>query len=208
MRYKFRAGLFDKKPYLYSTEDIKLDTPDERKTAYDIATQSIVLLKNDSILPLSADSCLNILVTGPNANSMWAMCGDYSFPAMTYFWKKVEKDLDHPHVITLLEGMQNHRLDSMTIQYSRGCDWTEEIETKFSHVGDKRSWEYPLLHRKVDSGEKADKAEALAMTDSADVIIAAMGENVMLCGENRDRQGLRLPGKQEEYVEALLVVSW
>ena len=207
LRYKFRAGLFDKKPYLYSTEDIKLDTPDERKTAYDIATQSIVLLKNDSILPLSADSCLNILVTGPNANSMWAMCGDYSFPAMTYFWKKVEKDLDHPHVITLLEGMQNHRLDSMTIQYSRGCDWTEEIETKFSHVGDKRSWEYPLLHRKVDSGEKADKAEALAMADSADVIIAAMGENVMLCGENRDRQGLRLPGKQEEYVEALLATG-
>lgn len=207
LRYKFRAGLFDKKPYLYSTEDIKLDTPDERKTAYDIATQSIVLLKNDSILPLSADSCLNILVTGPNANSMWAMCGDYSFPAMTYFWKKVEKDLDHPHVITLLEGMQNHRLDSMTIQYSRGCDWTEEIETKFSHVGDKRSWEYPLLHRKVDSGEKADKAEALAMADSADVIIAAMGENVMLCGENRDRQGLRLPGQQEEYVEALLATG-
>ena len=207
LRYKFRAGLFDKKPYLYSTEVIKLDTPDERKTAYDIATQSIVLLKNDSILPLSADSCLNILVTGPNANSMWAMCGDYSFPAMTYFWKKVEKDLDHPHVITLLEGMQNHRLDSMTIQYSRGCDWTEEIETKFSHVGDKRSWEYPLLHRKVDSGEKADKAEALAMADSADVIIAAMGENVMLCGENRDRQGLRLPGKQEEYVEALLATG-
>lgn len=207
LRYKFRAGLFDKKPYLYSTEDIKLDTPDERKTAYDIATQSIVLLKNDSILPLSADSCLNILVTGPNANSMWAMCGDYSFPAMTYFWKKVEKDLDHPHVITLLEGMQNHRLDGMTIQYSRGCDWTEEIETKFSHVGDKRSWEYPLLHRKVDSGEKADKAEALAMADSADVIIAAMGENVMLCGENRDRQGLRLPGKQEEYVEALLATG-
>lgn len=207
LRYKFRAGLFDKKPYLYSTEDIKLDTPDERKTAYDIATQSIVLLKNDSILPLSADSCLNILITGPNANSMWAMCGDYSFPAMTYFWKKVEKDLDHPHVITLLEGMQNHRLDSVTIQYSRGCDWTEEIETKFSHVGDKRSWEYPLLHRKVDSGEKADKAEALAMADSADVIIAAMGENVMLCGENRDRQGLRLPGKQEEYVEALLATG-
>ena len=42
------------------------------------------------------------------------------------------------------------------------------------------------------------------MADSADVIIAAVGENVMLCGENRDRQGLHLPGKQEEYVEALL----
>ena len=187
LRYKFRAGLFDKKPYLYSTEKIVLDTPEERKTAYDIAVESVVLLQNDSnLLPLSSfHSPLKMLVTGPNANSMWAMCGDYSFPAMTFFWKKMEEDLDHPHVITLLEGLQNHKPDSVDIVYSRGCDWTEEIETKFSHVGDKRSWEYPLLHRKVNSGETANKEEALAMADSADVIIAAMGENVMLCGEKR-----------------------
>ena len=209
LRYKFRAGLFDKKPYLYSTEKIVLDTPEERKTAYDIATQSVVLLQNDSnLLPLNANpSPQKILVTGPNANSMWAMCGDYSFPSMTFFWKKMEEDLDHPHVITLLEGLQNHKPDSVDILYSRGCDWSEEIETKFSHVGDKRSWEYPLLHRKVKSEETADKEEALALADSADVIIAAMGENVMLCGENRDRQGLRLPGKQQEYVEALLATG-
>ena len=209
LRYKFRAGLFDEKPYLYSTEKIVLDTPEERKTAYDIAVESIVLLQNDSnLLPLTSNpSPQKILVTGPNANSMWAMCGDYSFPSMTFFWKKMEEDLDHPHVITLLEGLQNHKPDSVNIFYSRGCDWTEEIETKFSHVGDKRSWEYPLLHRKVNSGEKANKEEALAMVDSADVIIAAMGENVMLCGENRDRQGLRLPGKQQEYVEALLATG-
>ena len=209
LRYKFRAGLFDEKPYLYSTEKIVLDTPEERKTAYDIATQSVVLLQNDSnLLPLNANpSPQKILVTGPNANSMWAMCGDYSFPSMTFFWKKMEEDLDHPHVITLLEGMQNHKPDSIDILYSRGCDWSEEIETKFSHVGDKRSWEYPLLHRKVKSEETANKEEALAMADSADVIIAAMGENVMLCGENRDRQGLRLPGKQQEYVEALLATG-
>ena len=208
LRYKFRAGLFDKKPYLYSTEKIVLDTPEERKTAYDIATQSVVLLQNDSnLLPLNSQSPQKILVTGPNVNSMWAMCGDYSFPSMTFFWKKMEEDLDHPHVITLLEGLKNHKPDSIDIVYSRGCDWTEEIETKFSHVGDKRSWEYPLLHRKVNSGETANKEEALAMADSADVIIAAMGENVMLCGENRDRQGLRLPGKQQEYVEALLATG-
>ncbi len=204
LRYKYRAGLFDKKPYLYAKGDIKLDTPEERQTSYEIATQSIVLLQNDSnLLPLKGDS-LRILLTGPNANTMWAMCGDYSFPAMSYFWKRVEKDLDHPHVVTLLEGMLNRLPEGDTLLYSRGCDWTEEIETKFSHIGDKRSWEYPLLHRKVDAGEEANKEEALAMADSADVIIAAVGENVMLCGENRDRKGLRLPGKQEEYVEALL----
>ena len=210
LRYKFRAGLFDKNPYLYSTEKIVLDTPEEHQTAYEMATQSVVLLENKGILPISANNqqpnakTLNILLTGPNANTMWAMCGDYSFPAMSYFWKRIEKDLDHPHIITLLDGMTAHKPAGVNLLYSRGCDWTEEIETKYGEGGDERAWEYELLHRKVDAGEKADKAEALNMAKQADVIVAAVGENVMLCGENRDRQGLRLPGKQEQYVEELI----
>ena len=202
LRHKFRAGLFDSKPYLYGNGSIDLDTPEERKTAYDIATQSVVLLENNGILPLK--NTKNILLTGPNANTMWAMCGDYSFPSMTYFWKMITEDLDHPHVVGLLEGMKSHKPDGVNIMYSRGCDWTEEIETQFSIGGDERAWEYALLHRKVDAGEKADKQEALRMAQESDVIIAAVGENVMLCGENRDRKGLRLPGKQEQYVEELI----
>ena len=92
----------------------------------------------------------------------------------------------------------------MSISYSRGCDWTDTIETDFKKGGDIRAWEYDILHRKVDADEKADKQEALRMAKDADVIIACMGENVMLCGENRDRQGLRLPGQQEQYVNELL----
>lgn len=202
LRMKFRAGLFDKDAYLYSTEKIELDTPEERQTAYDIATQSVVLLENNGVLPLT--NAKSILLTGPNANTMWAMLGDYSFPAMSYFWKRVESDLDHPHTITLLEGMKDKQPEGVSLLYSRGCDWTEEIETKYGEAGDERAWEFTLLHRKVDAGEKADKAEALSMAKQVDVIIAAVGENVMLCGENRDRQGLRLPGKQEQFVENLI----
>ena len=205
LRIKFRAGLFDKDGYLYSTEQITLDTPEERQTAYDIATQSVVLLENNGVLPLK--EAKNILLTGPNANTMWAMLGDYSFPAMSYFWKRVQDDLDHPHTITLLEGMKNKAPESVNLMYERGCDWTEEIETKYGELGDARAWEYELLHRKVDSGEKADKANALKLAKQADVIIAAVGENVMLCGENRDRKGLRLPGKQEQFVKELLATG-
>ena len=212
LRIKFRMGLFDKDAYLYSKEAIKLDTPEERQTAYDIATQSVVLLENNGILPLditklnAQSSKLNVLLTGPNANSIWAMCGDYTYPAMSYFWKRVEDvaDRDNPHIVKLLEAMQNRKPEGVNVMYSRGCDWTEDIETKYGETGDARAWEYYLLHRKVDSGEKADKAEALKMAKEADVIIAAVGENVMLCGENRDREGLRLPGKQEQYVNELL----
>ena len=204
LRIKFRMGLFDKDAYLYSKENITLDTPEERQTAYDIATQTVVLLENNGILPLK--DVKNVLLTGPNANSIWAMCGDYTYPAMSYFWKKVEDvaDRDNPHIVKLLEGMQNRKPEGVNVMYSRGCDWTETIETKYAEGGDERAWEYELLHRKVDAGEKADKAEALKMAKDADVIIAAVGENVMLCGENRDREGLRLPGKQEQYVEELL----
>ena len=206
LRYKYRAGLFDKEPYLYSKEDIVLDTSDERQTAYQIATQSVVLLENNGVLPLST-SLPNIFITGPNANSMWAMCGDYSFPSMTFFWKKIENDLDHPHVIGLLEGMKARNSGGYNIMYSRGCDWTEDVETKYTEGGDERAWEYEILHRKVRSDEKIDREEALDMARKSDVIIAAVGENVMLCGENRDRHGLRLPGMQEQYVEDLLKIG-
>ena len=205
LRVKFRLGLFDKDAYLYSTEQIALDTPEECQTAYDIATQSVVLLENNGVLPLK--EAKNILLTGPNANTMWAMLGDYSFPAMSYFWKMVQDDLDHPHTITLLEGMKAKAPEGVNLMYERGCDWTEEIETKYGELGDARAWEYELLHRKVDAGEKADKANALKLAKQVDVIVAAVGENVMLCGENRDRKGLRLPGKQEQFVKELLATG-
>ena len=204
LRHKFRAGLFDKDAYLYSTEKITLDSKEERQTAYDIAVQSIVLLENNGVLPLK--EAKNILLTGPNANSIWAMCGDYTYPAMSYFWKRVEDVADHdqPHIVRLLEAMQARKPEGVSLMYSRGCDWTEEVETKYTEAGDERAWEYELLHRKVDSGEKADWQEALRMASQADVIVAAVGENVMLCGENRDRQGLRLPGRQEQFVQELI----
>ena len=202
LRHKFRAGLFDRQPYLYSAEPIALDTPEERQTAYDIAVQSVVLLENKGVLPLK--NVQNILLTGPNANSIWAMCGDYTYPAMSYFWKKMEDVQDTPHIVKLLEGMQQRKPEGVSLMYSRGCDWTEEIETVYGEGGDERAWQYEILHRKVDSGEKANPQEALQMARQADVIVAAMGENVMLCGENRDRQGLRLPGRQEQFVEQLV----
>lgn len=208
LKHKFRLGMFDKDAYLYSKGDITLDSPEDRQTAFDIASQSIVLLENNGILPLQTKTP-NILLTGPNANSMWAMCGDYSYPSMAYFWKKTDVGSENPHIATLNEGMTKRMPQGFNLKYSRGCDWTEEIETKYDVVGagDERAWEYEILHRKVESGEKANAAEALSMAKESDVIIAAMGENVMLCGENRDRKGIRLPGKQEQYVESLIATG-
>ena len=209
LRHKFRCGLFDNDAYLYSKEDIKLDSPAERETAYKIATQSVVLLENNGVLPLSSSdgTSKRIFVTGPNTNTMWAMCGDYSYQAMSYFWKKTDVGSECPHIVTLLEGMKKKMPKGYDVAYERGCDWTDTIETKYQELGDERAWEFEILHRKVNSGEEADAERAIAMAKQSDVIIAAVGENVMLCGENRDRQGLKLPGRQQEYVEQLLATG-
>ena len=166
LRYKFRAGLFDDDAYLYSADTIEADPREARQTAYDIATQSVVLLENKGVLPLGSDK-VNILLTGPNANSIWAMCGDYTYPAMSYFWKKMDYTSAEPRIVKLLDGMQESKPEGVSLMYSRGCDWTEEIETKYSELGDERAWEYEILHRKVDAGEQADRVRSsLSMSSS------------------------------------------
>ena len=205
LRHKYVSGLLDEQPYLYSTDPIELDSPEERKMTYDIATQSVVLLQNNGILPLKGTP--KVLLTGPNANSMWAMCGDYSYPAMLYFWKQAEVDAEHPHIVSLREGMEKSQPQGASLLYTRGCDWTEGIETKIAQDGDQRARQYKNLQRRVESGEKADPKEALRLARQADVIVAAVGENVLLCGENRDRPGLRLPGRQEQFVESLIATG-
>ncbi|MCF0209595.1 MAG: glycoside hydrolase family 3 C-terminal domain-containing protein, partial [Bacteroidaceae bacterium] len=171
-----------------------------------LATQSVVLLKNDGVLPLNKPC--NIALTGPNAKTMWAMLGDYTYQAMRFFWKQsLESDM-HPKIVSLYEGMNNKMPEGYKVAYTRGCDWTEVVETVVESSGDPRvAYLHDIQNRMIDSGEEANMAEALKIAEESDVIVAAVGENAILCGENRDRQHLRLPGKQEEFVKSLIATG-
>ena len=216
---KAALGMLDENPNLYKKGHIELDRPDERQTAYTMATQSVVLLQNNGILPLNVET-LNlkpetgntskkIFLTGPNANNMWAMLGDYSYQGMSYFWKGNDPDDEHPHIVKLKEGLEKRMPSGFSVEYTRGCDWTEENETVIEAAGDERAqaWLVALLDRKIDGKEEIDRAKAIKMAAESDVIVAAMGENTMLCGENRDRKTLRLPGSQEQFVEELIATG-
>ncbi len=206
LRHKERLGLLDKDAKLYETGHIEWDSPSNRETAYKLATQSVVLLRNNGILPLSSPK--KIALVGPNANSMWAMLGDYSYHSMRFFWKKEIEDNMHPRIVSLKDGMVNSLPKGSSLDYSRGCDWTEVVETVVEKGGDPRvAYMQDIQNRKVESGEPANLDEALAIASQSDVIVAAVGENVMLCGENRDRTSLRLPGKQEQFVERLIATG-
>ncbi|MGI4875285.1 MAG: glycoside hydrolase family 3 N-terminal domain-containing protein [Janthinobacterium lividum] len=73
---KFRLGLFDA-PYVEEKNQLQqLNAPAHRATALEAARKSIVLVKNDQLLPLSA-RYKKILVVGPNANNQ-SLLGDWS----------------------------------------------------------------------------------------------------------------------------------
>lgn len=206
LRIKAQVGLLDKNPKLYEQGHIEWDTKAERETAYKLASQSVVLLKNNGILPLNKPC--NIALSGPNANNMWAMLGDYTYQSMRFFWKSSIEDDMHPQIINLNDGLKNKLPEGYSLSYNRGCDWTEEVETVVESSGDPRvAYLVNIQNRMIDSGEEANMTEAVAAAKKADVIIAAVGENAILCGENRDRKHLRLPGKQEEYVNALIATG-
>ncbi len=201
---KARLGMLNDNPVLYKQGQLNFDSPQEREVAYKLATQSIVMLKNDGTLPLQVKQGSKIFVTGPNANSMWALAGDYSFQSMHYFWQHKEESPLHPKFVFVKEGMENRAPAGVQVTYSRGCDWTDEPETVMEVGGDPRvAAQKQIDARMVDAHEPAHWDEALAMAAQSDVIVACMGENVMLSGENRDRTHKRLPGRQEEYVKAL-----
>lgn len=202
---KARLGMLDENPKLYAEGHIEFDTPEERQTAYEMATQSVVLLKNDGVLPLKNPQ--RIALTGPNANSMWAMLGDYTYKAMVYFWHRQLPDDMNPHIVGLKEGLEARMPAGFSIAYERGCDWTEREETKITAGGDSRANMFRRMRRRVETGEEIDPEKALQNAAESDVIIAAVGENLFLCGENRDRETMRLPGEQEAFVESLIATG-
>ncbi|MBD3590061.1 glycoside hydrolase family 3 N-terminal domain-containing protein [Bacteroides sp. GM023] len=95
---KFRLGLFENR---YVTEgNIKrtVFTKEHQQTALEIARRSIVLLKNENILPIDTRKFKKILITGPNANNQSIM-GDWVF-------EQPEKN-----VSTILKGIKKEASD-------------------------------------------------------------------------------------------------
>lgn len=106
---RFRLGEFDPPdavPYS-SIEDDKLDSKEHRELALEAARKSMVLLKNNGILPLQKDKIKTIAVIGPNAAE--AQLGIYSgFPNI---------------LVSPLEGIKDKAgALGIKVDYTLGCD--------------------------------------------------------------------------------------
>ncbi len=115
LRAKFDLGAMEK-PYTKGIKPEKfMDTPKDRKTALQLARESLVLLKNNNrVLPLKKAG--SIAVIGPNADSAIALMGDYHYS--THFNTKKTP----VKFVSILEGIKNKAGEKMIINYARGCD--------------------------------------------------------------------------------------
>ena len=184
---------------------IDLDRPAWRETARKLAEESVVLLKNDGVLPLKRNA--KIALVGPNANSAWAMLGDYTYQCMQAFWRRNPRAWDKPHVVTLKEGLERVTGNGEwgTVVYERGCGWSNPGDVGVSGGGDPRSEALSL--KLVETSDPTDFDAAVRAGAAADVIVCAMGENFTLCGENRQRASIRLAGEQEKLVQAMIATG-
>ena len=106
---RFRLGMFDP-PQQVRWNQIPQEvvcSPEHRQLALDAAKQSLVLLKNDGILPLEAGTINRIGVAGPLALDLVALLGNYNGHSQ--------------EMTTILGGLAGVVGNGVTLTYSNGC---------------------------------------------------------------------------------------
>ena len=199
LRTKFELGLFER-PFVDAGEAASVAAlPRHRALARRIAGRSLVLLRNDGVLPL-APGTGSIAVIGPNANRARHLFGDYTYPA---------------HVESLLEMREDGRnLFSMPISRSTDFgDGTAHAATVLDALRFRFGGRVTFAPGCDVSGDSRDGFEAaVRMAAAADVAVMVMGDKAGLTddctsGESRDRASLDLPGVQEDLVRAVLATG-
>jgi len=201
---KFRLGLFE---HPYADPD-RIDVKSERaaSVAHRAALESIILLKNDEVLPLHSDTGSRIAVIGPTADDPLALLAGYSFPV---------------HLITAGEEARSQvktpwqafkeRFGSDRVVYAKGCDIIRE-----------RRAGTPVYPGDVDMARAVEEErrppvsrdvgqidEAVRTARSADVAFVFVGDLSGLfqsgtVGEGSDTDSLDLPGVQQALLNAVV----
>jgi beta-glucosidase len=199
LRAKFDLGLFEE-PYVdVAAASGAAATEAHRELARRIARKSIVLLKNDGVLPLAADVG-SIAVIGPTADVARNLFGDYAYPAHV---ESLQNVLDSGRSSLSTPGVESVEITPVQIEAP------SVLEALRARYGAKVSF---AAGADIAGSSDAGFAAAVELAAAADVAVMVMGDKSGLTedctsGEFRDRASLDLPGVQEELVRAVLATG-
>ncbi len=197
LQKKIELGLFES-PYVEEGRVLEVfETPDNRKLAREIATRSMVLLKNDGMLPLSK-SLKTLALIGPNADSARNQLGDYSYAATLQLLQFLPPEdsafrtVDPAHLarhgagVTTVREAIEAAAPGMTVFHAQGCDNLDSDTAGFQKA--------------IDAASQAD-AVVLVLGDCSGLVPSCT------TGETRDSADLRLPGVQEDLARLVIATG-
>jgi beta-glucosidase len=175
---RFRLGMFDPDNLVaYSQIPMTVvDSPAHQELALEVARQSLVLLKNDGLLPLDRSKVGSIAVVGPTADDTMVLTGNYMGTPS--------------EPVSVLAGIKALAAAGARVNYARGCDILDPSRDGFAEA--------------VDAAKASDVV--VAVVGLSQLVEGEAGQQegnppgVYSLG---DRDSLDLPGVQEDLLKAL-----
>lgn len=173
---KFRLGLFENpRRHDPARTDYETSRADHQAVNLDAARQSLILLKNDGLLPLGVDKPLSILVTGPNADDDLSQLGDWSLGSPQHPPESGKQPREK--TVTVLDGIRAIAPSGSTIRFEPGCS--------------------------IVNNDLSGIPAAVSAANESDVIVAAVGDHLDFIGECKSTATLELQGGQIALLDAL-----
>jgi beta-glucosidase len=183
---RFKLGMFDppaRVPYAQIPYEVN-DSAAHRDLALRTARESIVLLKNDGLLPLVRSRIKTIAVIGPNADSVEVMLGNYNgTPAQP---------------VTALAGIRKKVEPDVEVLYVKGCNVISKADDSGGRVHDERVAAAVAITRRADL--------VIMVMGLSQMLEGEEGQRDGVAEGTRsqgDRQGLDLPAVQENLLKAV-----
>ena len=189
---KFEQGLFEH-PYLPEDSKEESYTMEKYPQSLQLARESVVLLKNQDVLPLKTSN-QKILVLGPSADEIYRMLGDYTPP------------VSDENSFTLLKGLEYLAGERII----KTCSYTALTEEKKKEVQKLIDWADVVIM--AIGGSSSRFGGALFDNNGAAVVQGTQKDSkdsdlvrknkeawAMDCGEGMDSSTLSLPGDQLDW---------
>ena len=204
---KFQLGLFEN-PRLPDRERISatIGTDAHMQANLELARESVVLLRNNGVLPLSitgAEMPRRIAVVGPLADDAQNQLGDWAGNSGQVPWMPEGQPLEM--VTTVLDGVRELAPEGCDVVVARGANVVELVPDPEGEL-------FPDGQPRPDIAVAAPLDEALldeaeVVARSADAVIAVVGDVVQLTGETCSTATLELLGGQNQLLERMVSVA-